>query len=636
MATLTASPHDIVLPHFKKHETFVSEKEVPSPEKIARKWLTSFESALSAPSTNDLKALIVEGEESWWRDHLALSWDLRTLRGQSNITNFLGSRMAKVQMHNLKLQDEGKFKPGMNQPIEGLEWVESMFSFDTAQGSGKGMLRLVCTPNGTWKAHMLYTVLLELKGVPEIACYHRPHGGNNSLKGGAIEGNWYERRERQKEFVDEEPTVLVIGAGQSGLNMGARLQALGMSCLIIDKNERVGDNWRHRYRTLVTHDPVQYTHMAYMKFPDNWPLFTPKDKLADWFEIYASAMELNIWLKTKVQSATFSDETQSWTVELTRGDGKVRTVKPSQVVFCTGHAGEPKIPTFPGQDSFKGTVYHGSQHLDATFQGDVKGKKVIVVGTGNSGHDISQNYYENGATVTMLQRAGTYVISAKTGLFMLHEGMYDEGGPPTEDADVAGQSLPIPVQFALNVGMTDKIKEAEKVSLEGLAKVGFKVDFGNDGSGIYRKYVTRGGGYYIDVGASQLIIDGKIKVEQSPDGIKCFEENALVLADGRKLDADVVVLATGFDNMRTTLRKALGDTVADRCKDVWDLDAEGEINAVSLPSNSRNDCADFSQMWRPSGHPRLWFMGGSLALCRTYSRFVALQVKATEMGLTEA
>ena len=109
---------------------------------------------------------------------------------------------------------------------------------------------------------MIYTALQELRDGREIAGFRRPHGGNHSLKGGALEGNWYERRERQKEFLDEEPTVLVIGAGQSGLNMGARLQALGLSCLLIDKNERVGDNWRHRYRTLVTHDPVQYTHMV--------------------------------------------------------------------------------------------------------------------------------------------------------------------------------------------------------------------------------------------------------------------------------------------------------------------------------------------------------------------------------------
>lgn len=578
MAAIVASPHDITLPSFTKKDVVVSERGI-SPEAVARKWLSTFQASLASGQINEVKALIVE--DGWWRDHLALSWDFHTLRGLQSITDFLSPRLSKVQLQNMKLQESGKFAPGKQEPIEGLEWVESMFSFETAFGSGKGMIRLVCLPNGVWKAHMIYTALQELHGCKETAGWHRPHGGNNSLKGGAVEGNWYERRERQREFRDEEPTVLVIGAGQSGLNVGARLQAMGLSCLIIDRNERVGDNWRHRYRTLVTHDPVQYTHLVYMDFPKNWPLFTPKDKLADWFEIYASAMELNIWLKSTVQSAEFVEACQSWTVNISCGDGGVRSIKPQHIVFCTGHAGEPKVPSFPDQENFTGTVYHGSQHEDATFQGNVAGKKVVVVGTGNSGHDIAQNYYENGASVTMLQRKGTYVISAKKGLFMLHEGLYDEGGPPTEDADIFGQSLPIAVQFALNVGLTERIKEAEKTSLAGLEKVGFKVDFGHDQSGIYRKYVTRGGGYYIDVGASQLIIDGKIKVVQSLDGIKGFKPNALVLADGRELEADVVVLATGYDNMRTTLRKALGDKIADRCKDVWDLDEEGEVNAVS-------------------------------------------------------
>lgn len=487
MATAdVVSPHDVQLPKLCKTGAAVSIKDVQSPESTVDKWLKAFESALSSGSGHNLAPLI--HEDGWWRDQIAVDWDLHTRRGIKSIIDFVDPRLAKVGFRNLKAQKDGsQFAPHKQTPIEDLEWVESMFTFETNAGTGKGMVRLVCLPSGVWKAHMIFTALQDLHCAQEVTGYHRPHGGNNSLKGGAAEGNWYERRGRQKEFLDEQPTVLIVGAGQSGLNLGARLQALGLSCLIVDKNERVGDNWRHRYRTLVTHDPVQYTHMAYMKFPENWPLFTPKDKLADWFEMYASAMELNIWMKSTIKSAEFNDDTQMWNVDLIRGDGSARTMKPSHVVFATGHAGEAKIPSFPGQETFKGTVYHGSHHQDATFQSNVAGKKVVVVGTGNSGHDISQNYYENGAQVTMLQRSGTYVISAKTGLFMLHEGLYEEGGPLLEDADVFGQSLPIPVQFALNVGGTEKIAEAEKENLAGLRKIGFKIDFGTDGSGIYRK-----------------------------------------------------------------------------------------------------------------------------------------------------
>ncbi|KAF2476283.1 putative flavin-containing monooxygenase YUCCA3 [Lindgomyces ingoldianus] len=615
---LVQHPHDIRLPTFSKPEIKVSVSESQSPKSIAQAWLDKFSFVLASGDVSRIASVV--HEDSWWRDFLTLTWDFHTIRGVQKMTEFLLTNIEGAQFSGLKLQENGQFAPSLQTPIDGLDWVESMFHFETKFGRGKGMLRLAQGGDGAWKAHFIYTALQELKGNEEFVGARRPHGGNNSLEGGAIKGNWLDRRERRKDFIDEDPTVFIVGAGQSGLNMGARLQALGISCLLVDKNARIGDNWRNRYRTLVTHDPVQYTHMAYLPFPSNWPLFTPKDKLGDWFEAYASLMELNVWVSTTITKATYSDVEKKWNMTVKRGDGTERTLHPKHVIFCTGHAGEPKIPTFPGQDTFKGTIYHGSQHKDASiYKGDLSGKKVVVVGTGNSGHDIAQNYYEAGAgPVTMLQRRGTYVIQASKGLFMLHEGLYDETGPPTEDADIYSQSLPIPVQFALNVDGTKHIAEVEKENLEGLTKAGFKIDFGHDGSGIYRKYITRGGGYYIDVGCSQLIIDGKVKVEQSPEGIKGFEPNALVLADGRKLDADIVVLATGYDNMRTSVQKALGDEVASRCKDVWDLDDEGEVNA----------------MWRPSGHPRLWFFGGSLALCRIYSRFLALQIKAIEEGLS--
>ncbi|KAJ5091588.1 hypothetical protein NUU61_006458 [Penicillium alfredii] len=586
------------------------------PRAIAQRWLTNLETQLSQPVTVDLTGLF--HTESWWRDMLALDWELHTVRTAADIQTFLRQHQSQAQLSALRLQDKGQFQPRHEQVVDGLSWVSTMFFFETAVGRGTGMLRLTQEEDGApWKAYAVYTSLQELRGDEEPLGKRRPEGTTESMPGGLAGGTWIERRLRQKEFLDTEPVTLVVGAGQAGLNMGARLQSLGVSCLIIDKNERVGDNWRNRYRTLVTHDPAEFTHMAYLPFPKNWPQFTPKDKLGDWFEAYASIMELNVWLQTSVVSAEYDDATAKWTVVVARGDGSRRTLRPRHVVWCTGHSGEARIPTFPGQQTFQGTVYHGSQHRDAS-EADVRGKKVVVVGTGNSGHDIAQNFYEHGADVTMLQRSGTYVLTAEKGVFMMHEGLHEDGGPPTEEADIASESLPWPIQLALSVHLTRRIAAAEKDTLDGLRRVGFRLDFGPDGAGIARAYFTRGGGYYIDVGCSQLIIDGKIGVKHSPRGITQFGPRELHLADGSTLPADIVVLATGYDNMRTTVRKVLGDRVADRCLDVWDLDAEGEVNA----------------MWRPSGHPGFWFMGGNLALCRIYSKFLALQIKAIETGLS--
>ncbi|KAK2755019.1 hypothetical protein FQN54_006547 [Arachnomyces sp. PD_36] len=606
--SLAENQHVVKLP--------VTPKPSPSsPRDISQQWLDNLEAVLSRNDTSSLGDLF--HQESWWRDMLALEWDFHTVQNLDKIQEFVQRNQSQAQLSNFRLQDKGKYQPTVETPIEGLvTWIVSMFFFETKVGKGTGMLRLTPTEDGTWKAYVVYTSLQEIKGSEEPLGARRAPGTKEDMPGGFNGGNWYERRQRQREFLDEEPAVLVVGAGQSGLNVGARLQSLGVSCLIVDKNERVGDNWRNRYRTLVTHDPAEYCHMAYLPFPKNWPQFTPKDKLGDFFEAYASLMELNVWTKTALTGGSYDDATGTWTVNLSRDGVGERVLHPRHVVFCTGHSGEPKIPTFPGQDGFKGHVYHGSQHKDASDY-NVKGKKVVVVGTGNSGHDIAENFYENGADVTMVQRSGTHVVTAKKGVFMLHAGTHDETGVPTEEADISTESLPLPVTFALCVYLTQAIAEAEKDTIQGLEKAGFKLEFGVEKAGLLRLYMTRGGGYYIDVGCSQLIIDGKVKVKQSPEGITGFKPNALVLKDGTELEADVVVLATGYDNMRTSVRKILGDKVADRCRDVWDLDEEGEINAI----------------WRKSGHPGFWYMGGNLALCRVYSKFLALQIKAIEEGL---
>ncbi|EAW22699.1 putative flavin-binding monooxygenase [Aspergillus fischeri NRRL 181] len=590
-----------------------------NPRDISQQWLTNLEMQLGTSPVPQLKLKLsaLFHNDSWWRDMLALDWDFHTIHTVSEIEQYISRNQPQARLTAFRLQHDGRFQPRIEKPVEGLRWISSMFFFESRVGRGTGVLRLTQDEAGVWKAYSLYTSLQELRSFEEPLGLRRPEGTIESMPGNSSKENWLERRREQLEFKNEEPTALLVGAGQAGLNMAARLQSLGISCLIVDRNERIGDNWRKRYRTLVTHDPVEFTHMAYLPFPRNWPQFTPKDKLADWFEAYASIMELNVWLKTSVKSAEYDDSKAQWTVTVVRGDtGSERVLHPRHIVWCTGHSGEPKIPTFPNQAHFKGTVYHGSQHHDASDY-DVKGKKVVVVGTGNSGHDIAQNFYENGADVTMLQRSGTYVITAAKGVLMQHEGLHEENGPPTEEADIISESLPYPVRFALDVHFTKRAYEAEEDILNGLKAAGFELDFGVDGAGISRAYMTRGGGYYIDVGCSQLIADGKINIKRSPEEIAGFNDRGLLLKDGNALDADIVVLATGYDNMRTTVRKILGDRVADRCKDVWDLDEEGEINA----------------MWRPSGHPGFWFMGGNLALCRIYSKFLALQIKAIEAGL---
>ncbi|KAF5013867.1 hypothetical protein FDECE_148 [Fusarium decemcellulare] len=600
--------HIVTLPRF-------TESQAKSPEvarEIVDQWLKKFQEVVKTGTYTDVASLF--HGDAWIRDFLTFSWDFRTIQGSEALSSYIKKQDAATLV-SIKARDHGKFQPIFKTPAPEVHWVESMFEFETSVGRGKGMLRLVSGNDNVWKGYLINFTLQELKGFEEQSGLRRPHGYVDPRG-----GTWGERRERQKEFLDEDPAVFVIGAGQSGIEIAVRLRHVGLPTLIIDKNARVGDNWRKRYRTLMTHDPIQYCHLPFIPFPSDWPMFVPKDKLADWLESYTNIMELNVWNNTTVKKANYDEESRTWTVTVKRGDGSERTLRPRHVILATGQAGDPIIPTFPGTEQFKGTVYHGMQHTDASNFSDLGQKKVVVVGSGNSSHDICQNFYENGAgQVTMLQRGGTFVISVDKGVPIQHKDLYDEGGPPTEDADICGQSMPIPIQFALNVFQTQEIAAVDKETLDGLTNAGFLLDSGPDKSGIFRKYITRGGGYYIDVGCSQLIADGNIKVRRSPGGIKEFGSDGLVLADGSKLEADIVVLATGYDGMRSTARKILGDKVADRVGDIWDLDEEGEVRS----------------MWRSSGHPRFWFMGGNLALCRSYSRLLALQIKAVEEGLLE-
>ena len=399
---------------------------------------------------------------------------------------------------------------------------------------------------------------------------------------------------------------------------------MGVNALIIDANDRIGDNWRKRYHQLVLHDPVWYDNMPYIPFPPQWPIFTPKDKLAEFFEAYATLLELNVWTRTDLVSTNWDDDKKVWTITVRRrnADGteaEERTFHPRHVIQATGHSGKKNMPAFKGLETFAGDrICHSSEFEGAREDGGAKGKKAVVVGSCNSAHDICQDFLEKGYEVTMVQRSSTCVVSSRGITDIGVKGLYDEDAPPTDDADLMAHGMPLPVFKAVQLGIAQAQADLDKETHEGLERAGFKVDRGPDESGLMIKYFQRGGGYYIDVGASKLIAEGKIKVKQG-QAIAEVLPRGLRFADGSEVEADEIVLATGYEDMRSQTRIIFGDEVADRVGSVWGMDEEGEMRTV----------------WRRSGHPGFWFHGGNLALCRYYSRFLALQIKALEEGIAQ-
>jgi hypothetical protein len=217
----------------------------------------------------------------------------------------------------------------------------------------------------------------------------------------------------------------------------------------------------------------------------------------------------------------------------------------------------------------------------------------------------------------MVQRTSTAIIGAETIKELLLGKLYNESAPPVEDADLLFWGLPSEVLKAVHQELTPMQAARDRAIHEGLERAGFRVDQGPDGCGILLKYFQRGGGYYFDVGSVQLVIDGHVRVKQGQEVAEVLPRG-LRFADGSVIDdVDEIVVATGYSSMRETTRTIFGDAVADRVGDVWGFDAEGEMRTI----------------WRSSGQPGLWLHGGNFAMCRYYSRMVALQIKAQLEGL---
>jgi putative flavoprotein involved in K+ transport len=492
----------------------------------------------------------------------------------------------------------------------GIEAVEAIFEFVTAFGAGSGVVRLVpdAAAPGQTRAWTLLTSLHELRGHEESAGTRRPGGQDYSRDFGG--DNWQDKRDKARAYVDHDPAVIVVGGGQAGLAVAARLGQLGVDTLIIDRQARIGDNWRKRYHSLTLHNEVHVNHLPYMPFPPTWPVFIPKDKLANWFEAYAESMELNFWTGTELTAGSYDEKARQWHVVLRRADGTDRIMRPRHLVFATGVSSIPQMPKLPGLDSFRGTVMHSGAYTDGAAW---RGRKTLVLGTGNSGHDVAQDLHASGAEVSLIQRSPTYVVSIQEAQSVY--AIYSEG-IPIEDCDLLATSFPYPVLKRAYQISTAASREIDRPMLEGLAARGFRLDYGEDDTGFQMKYLRRGGGYYFNVGCSDLIINGRVGLLQYAD-IESFVPEGAQLRDGRIVPAELLVMATGYKNQQDVVRAYLGDRIADRIGPVWGFDDGGEL---------RN-------MWRQTAQDGLWFTAGSLAQCRIYSRYLALQIKAREAGL---
>ena len=575
---------------------------------VVNDWLVRFAAALTASDAETAARLFAD--DGHWRDIVAFTWTIEQHSGRAAVRDALAATVGQTRPHAFRIAP-GRTPPRYVTRV-GTDTIEALFAFETAYGTASGVVRLVpdMAGSGGWLAWLVVTTLDDLSNVPGQSASLRDGHGRRNFGG----DTWLARRQATQAFADREPACVVIGAGQAGLGIAARLGALGVDTLVVDRHTRIGDNWRKRYDALTLHNEVFVNHMPYLPFPETWPLYIPKDKLANWFEIYAEALDLNVWTGTSLTSGTYDDVAARWRLTLTRADGTTREVRPRHFVFATGVSAIPIRPNLPGLGDFKGTVMHSD---DFTRGEAWAGNKALIVGTGTSAHDIAQDLEAYGADVTLIQRSSTYVVSLKQAQKVY--ALYQEG-PPVADCDLIATATCYPLTVRSYQLSTADMKKADQPLLDRLQARGFRLSDGDpDGTGFQMQYMRHGGGYYFNVGCSERIADGKIGVMRWDD-VERFCADGAMMKDGSVTRADLVVVATGYKNQRETVRAYLGDAIADRIGPVWGFDDGGEL----------------ANMWKRTPQPGLWFTAGSLAQSRIYSKYLALQIKAVELGLIDA
>lgn len=573
--------------------------------------LESLESALKHGDTAAAVALFQP--ECYWRDLVAFTWNIKTMEGREQIGAMLDAQLDAIKPTKLRVAEN-------EAPTEAGGVSQAWITFETEVARGSGFIRV--------KDGLIWTLLTamgELKGHEEPKGNRRPMGAEHGAR--MDRTSWKERREAEAQALGraEQPYCLIVGGGQGGIGLGARLRQLGVPTIIVDKNPRPGDAWRNRYKSLCLHDPVWYDHMPYLPFPDNWPVFTPKDKIGDWLEMYTKVMELNYWGSTNCKSARYDEAAAEWVVEVEH-DGEMLTLRPKQLVLATGMSGKPNIPSFKGMDAFKGEQHHSSKHPGPDAY---KGKKVVVIGANNSSHDICAALWEAGVDVTMVQRSSTHIVKSDSLMELALGDLYSEravsSGMTTSKADMTFASIPYKILHTFQKPVFDAIRERDAAFYDRLEKRGFMLDFGDDDSGLFMKYLRRGSGYYIDVGAADLVADGKIKLKSGVDVVE-LKEHSVLLSDGTELEADLVVYATGYGSMNGWAADLISREVADKVGKVWGLGSNTTKDPGPWEGEQRN-------MWKPTQQPALWFHGGNLHQSRHYSQYLSLQLKARMEGI---
>lgn len=574
----------------------------------ATRWLADLASATAGQDPHLFRSLF--DTSAVWRDNAAVTWSFEQAHDRDAFEQRWLTAAAEMEATNFRFTDEWHL-PG-EVVTNGAPAFELIFAFETSVGHCTGLVSGDADPSAPYGFHatLMYTRLDELKSAPTRPPFPKGYGFTPDHP----EQNWLENREVRHSFEDRDPTVLIVGGGHGGMSVAASLDRIGIDNLIIDKNPRVGDNWRLRYHNLALHNPTAMNHLPYINFPDNFPEYLPKDKFANFLETYAENLDLAFWTSTEFLDGAYDEETKTWTARMRLADGSERVMHPRHIVMATGGiGGPPNIPDLPGLGTFAGEVKHSSQF---TGPEDYADKRVVVIGVGTSAHDISADLCQAGIDVTMVQRGPVIVVNIETANLIYSDFA-------TQAAPLKLLDLRAAAAFIYPTKMVGRAKDYVKLAVERdrdilqrLEAAGMELGQGDDGTGWFVHAIRYNSGYYINVGASELIADGHIKLQQWKN-VDEFVSDGLRLKDGTVVPADLVILATGYQNRNAELSHFFNQEVADKVGPILVFNEKGEMRST----------------YTQTAQEGLWIWAGGTAQTRWYGPITAMLIAAELQGI---
>lgn len=330
---------------------------------------------------------------------------------------------------------------------------------------------------------------------------------------------------------------LIIGAGPAGLGIAGRLRKAGIDFEIIEKSNNVANAWHHHYDRLHLHTVKQLSHLPHLPFPDDYPLYVPREKIVEYMDNYAATF--NIQPHFGVTATSVSKKDGEWITTTDKG----QTFQSQNVIIATGVNRVPNIPSWKGQEQFGGTILHAKAYKNAS---PFKGKKVLVVGMGNTGAELALDLSENDCETYLSVRGPVSIVPR------------DLNGRPVQLTSIQLAKIP----FGIGDWLGNFIRG---IYLGDLRKYGLQ----SPKLSPAKQLKETGKTPVVDIGTVNQIKAGKIKI--MPD-ITSFNAAGVQFNNGAHLDIDAVVLATGY---RANVQDFIADT-------------DGLLNQDQLPANAIN------------------------------------------------